>query len=370
MTPEAARPLVITFLHHPCDEVAARIVEAAAALAEGVGAERAGVFMRVPVRVRAEPIGLDGALRPIRPIASALDVVVFLESQEVEVEPAPFSALLAQVRRDFMDPARLLFLSILLDDVAPPAGFSNLQGIRWFAWSRLDEAARRSRALIRIIAAIREKLDSVSAERRSTIFVSHAKHDGRAMAEAMVRHIRDPENELGLGTFYDALELRDGEDFGEGLESGVRGGALLALVSDAYEGRPWCNQEVLWAKRWRRPAIIVDVGRRHVGRTYPYLGNLPLRCHDVKTSAGREAAILDLVTEMLRVDLFARVAEQIAPKSAALPRPPELLDLVTLAKAGVKHVVYPDPPLANAEMALLRTLAPEITFCTLDEARL
>jgi hypothetical protein len=371
MTAGATRPVVLTFVHHPADEVAAAIVEAAAALAEGVGAERAGVYMRVPVRVRAQPFGLDGSLRPITPSASDLDVVVFLKSLEMQAEDAhaPFEALLKQVRRDFADPSRFLFLSVLLDDVDPPRGFDTLQGIRWYEWAGLDKAARRTRALIRIVAAVREKLGGVSAERHSTIFVSHAKRDGRALAEDVVRHVRDPKNALGLDTFYDALELRDGEEFDVGLEDGVRGGALLALVSDAYEGRPWCNQEVLWAKRWRCPAVLVDVGRQRVSRTYPYLGNLPLRCHDLAMPEGREAAILDLVTEMLRVDLFTRVAARIKPGVVALPRPPELLDLIVLKESKATRVLYPDPPLADAELTLLRALAPGIKFCTLDEVR-
>jgi hypothetical protein len=364
----SARPLVVTFVHHHTSGPAERLVEDAAALAEGVGAERAGVFMRVPVRVRAEPLGRDGSLRPIALSASLLDVVVLLKSQEMEADAAAFDALLAQVRRDHAAGPHFLFLAVLLDDVRPPGGFADLQSIRWFQWGGLGDAARRTRALIRIVASIREKLEAVSSRNRSIIFVSHAKRDGRDLAETMVRHIRDPANALGLGTFYDALELRDGEAFAGGLAEGVRGGALLALLTDAYEGRPWCNQEVLWAKRWRRPAILVDVGRQRVGRTYPYLGNLPLRCHDLATLEGREAAILDLVTEMLRVDLFARAAAALAPEAAALPRPPELLDLVELRAAGAERVVYPDPPLPNAEMELLHSLAPDLRFGTLDEA--
>lgn len=371
MNTGATHPLVLTFVHHPANRAAACIVKAAAALAEGVGAERAGAHMRVPVRVRAEPFGLNGSLRPVIPSASDLDVIVLLKSLEMADEDAraPFDALLQQVRHDFANRPGFLLLPVLLDKVAQPTGFGELQGIRWYEWAGLNEPARRTRALVRIATAVREKLGSVSSDRRSTIFVSHAKRDGRELAEGIVRHVRDPKNALGLGTFYDALELRDGEEFAAGLEEGVRGGALLALVSDAYEGRPWCNREVLWAKRWRRPAVLVDVGRCRVGRTFPYLGNLPLRCHNLRTPEGREAAILDVVTEMLRVDLFARMAEQIAPDAFALPRSPELLDLVVLKEAGAKRVIYPDPPLADAELALLRALGPDIEFRTLDEVR-
>ena len=363
------RPLAITFVHHPADTVATDFVDAAASLADGVGADRAGAFMRVPVRARSRPLGRDGSLRPILPEASALDVVVFLQSQWTETDGTAFDLLLAGLKAAFPEPRRLLYTSVTLDaGVAPPLGFEALQQIRWSDWRGLGPAERRVRALIRLFAAIRERLGTVSDARRSTIFVSHAKHDGRALAEAMVRHIRDPENALGLSTFYDALELRDGEDFAEGLEAGVRDGALLALASDAYEARPWCNQEILWAKRWRRAALIVDIGRKRVARTYPYLGNLPLRGHNLATSAGREAAILDLITEMLRVDLFAIASAQLPDGVVALPRPPELLDLAALVRAGVTRAVYPDPPLPDREMALLGEVAPGLRFETLDEA--
>ena len=368
MTTGGRRPLVVTFAHDPGDAVAARLVDAAAALADGVGAERAGVFMRVPVRVRSAPLGLDGALRPVLPEADILDVLVFLQSQQTAMDPGPWTALLEGTKAAFAERGRLLFLAVALDPVPPPPTFAKLQTIRWSDWKGLNEEQSRVRALIRIVAAIRERLGAVSEGERTTVFVSHAKRDGRTQAEAVIRHIRDPENALGLGAFYDALELRTGEDYREGLEEGVRSGALLALVSDTYEGRPWCSQEVLWAKRYRRPVLLVDVGRQKVSRTYPYLGNLPLRRHDLGTALGREAAILDLVVEMLRIDLFQRVAEDLGEGIVALPRPPELLDLAELLAAGASRVVYPDPPLADQELALLQALAPGLVFETLEEA--
>ena len=369
MTQQAARPLTVTFIYHPADETAAGIVEAASALAEGLGAERAGIFMRVPVRVRSEPLGPGPALRPVLPESSVLDVVIFCLSAHVDVDPAPFHDLLNAIHKSFADPDRLLFIPLFLGDLTMPAGFDAKQGIRWYQWHPLEEHRRRTRALIRIVTEIRNKLDRSGKVRSSTIFVSHAKRDGRDMAEDFVRHVRDPQNQLGLETFYDALELRDGENFAEGLDAGVRDSALLALVSDSYEGRPWCNREILVAKEFRRPVLIVDVGRRRVARTYPYLGNLPFRRHDLATPEGRDSTILDLVVEMLRVELFAIVAHRVDPQATALPRPPELLDLVALVNARAERVLYPDPPLPDQELNLLTALVPGMMFSTLDEMR-
>lgn len=369
MTQLALPPLAVTFIHHPDDVASAGLVEAAVSLVEGLGAERAGLFMRVPVRVRSQPLGPGPRLRPIHPETSVLDVVIFCHSVHVDVDPAPFHALLAQIRASFADPDRLLLVPLLIDDLKLPAGLDTRQGIRWYQWHSLSQDNRQTRALIRIVAEIRNRLDRSGTGRKATIFVSHAKQDGRATAEDLVRHVRDPQNQLGLETFYDALELRDGEDFAEGLEQGVQDSALLALASDSYEGRPWCNREILVAKQFRRPVLIVDLGRNRVARTYPYFGNLPFRRHDMASPQGRDTALLDLVVEMLRVELFSIVAQQADPTAIALPRPPELLDLVNLAHEKAGRVLYPDPPLPNQELALLSALVPDLTFLTLDELR-
>jgi hypothetical protein len=324
--------------------------------------------MRLPVRIRCQPLGTGGRLRPIRPQARLVDLVVFCVSNAMEEDAEPFLRLLGDLKCDFKGRDTLLLLPLYIDHTASGPDFGARQGIRWCDWTKLDEGRRRTRALLRIVTDTLTHLWEGEGARPAHIFISHAKRDGRDMAEEMVRHLRDPEFRIGLEGFYDVLDLRDGHEFPGQIDSGVRNGALLALVTDAYEGRPWCNREVLTAKRARRPALVVDVGRTSVSRTYPYIGNLPFRRNALATAAERDRVVLDLAAEMLRCELFSVEARRIDPDALALPRPPELLDRAAVAGAGATRVLYPDPPLSDEELDLVRGAMPGVSFETLEEA--
>ncbi len=323
--------------------------------------DRAGDNMRIPVRQRSEAIRADGALREIAPGATRLDVLVFLHSFETDELFAPWGALLEQTKKTFTESGRafLPMIAHLHDALAPVETFGRQQAIYCHNWQGLDDLSLARRLAIHVVNAIRRQLSAKAVGAREPIFISHAKADGREVAEQLVSHIASPENGLRLDTFYDALQLETGEDWREGLEQGVVGGSLLVLMTDSYEGRPWCNQELLWAKMHRRPILLVDLGRSRVGRTYPYIGNLPLLADRLEDTAGREAVLLELLSEALRCDLFVDLVETVTGGDAlALPRPPELFDLVEIQdEPADRPVVYPDPPLPDIETALLARAA-------------
>jgi hypothetical protein len=132
-----------------------------------------------------------------------------------------------------------------------------------------------------------------------------------------------------------------------------------ALVTDSYDERPWCNQEILWAKENRRPLLLMDIGRSRVDRSFPYAGNMTLVRNPMTDASGIELALMELLSEGLRCDLFTKRVDAAAQgKALALPRPPELADLAFLSQEDPgKPVVYPDPPLPDVETLLLQRLA-------------
>ncbi|MEX1027228.1 MAG: TIR domain-containing protein [Candidatus Paceibacterota bacterium] len=187
------------------------------------------------------------------------------------------------------------------------------------------------------------------------IFISHAKKDGEALALEIREYIT---KNLQLDTFFDKNQIYYGEDFTRVLEQNVEQSAILVLQTDAYSSREWCQREVLVAKRHGRPVLVlhkVDVGET---RSFPYLGNLPvLRFKDempIDHVLGR------LLLEVLRSEYFPRYVRGLArlfdkplENLEPMARTPELLNLPPSEAAG-KTVVYPDPPLGNHEVELLR----------------
>lgn len=351
-------PVVITLVYHPKDQTSTRVADTFVAHFDKIGMQRAGVQMRVPIRLRSEPLGSDGSLAPIETSEGAkLNVVIVLYGADIAENPDHWFKLC----RDAEQSVKPIFgvVARMDDGLAAFGCFASGQTIDWCIW-RCDETMRVTRLLIHVVNAIRRRLSNRRPGIREKIFLSHAKADGKLAAERIVRHISDPDNGLRLDTFYDASELETGEDWREGLEEAVSEASMLALVTDAYDSRPWCNQEILWAKEFRRPLLIVDIGCARIERTFPYSGNITAIRSLLGDAAGIEKALLELLTEALRCDLFAIQAEEVTTgKALIFPRPPELVDLSFLANEEQTNttIVYPDPPLPEVESLLLAKLA-------------
>jgi hypothetical protein len=92
-------PIVITVVFHPADEVGERIAAEFISHFDKLGMERAGASTRVPVRLRAEALGRDGALAPIRAQADNLNVIVVIYGLDMLESAGPWLALCQDARR-------------------------------------------------------------------------------------------------------------------------------------------------------------------------------------------------------------------------------------------------------------------------------
>ena len=208
------------------------------------------------------------------------------------------------------------------------------------------------------------------------MFVSHAKANGDETAWGIVNHVNSKDQDVPLDTFYDAKELMPGEDYQERFKEEIGEGTLLVIVSDLYDSRPWCVFELTEAKRRRRPIVLADVSRVRTSRTYPYGANVPRVRFALSDRAAIEALLVDVMSEGLRCDLFMRQAEKVLAarkfRGMALPRPPELFDLIDRSVDQLGDlIVYPDPPVPNVEREILANalmrVAPTTRIITLGE---
>src|SRR5271166_5236510 len=150
------------------------------------------------------------------------------------------------------------------------------------------------------------------------LFISHAKIDGLPLALALKHQI----DTIGwLKAFYDAADLPSGCDWQKELERGVGSSLIVMLRTEVYEGRCWCQQEVLWADEYATPAVLVEA---RTGLNHP-AGALPFdRVTTVRIPDGNLVRILFLaLREGLRFLLFMRRVEQMK-QSGTLPSPVEL----------------------------------------------
>ncbi len=192
------------------------------------------------------------------------------------------------------------------------------------------------------------------------IFISHAKKDGLDLALKIRDWINKDEM---LDSFFDAKEIAIGYKFVDEIKGHLKNCDFLILQTDSYAGRPWCKNEVLLAKQYQRPMVVVNCLNNGEARSFPYIGNVPTLCWE--TNEGIEPIICALLREHLRVQ-YLRYHFEGLKKANRLPIPcsisthaPELLTLLNKSKEEEWSneekiwLVYPDPPLGTEEIDLI-----------------
>jgi CHAT domain-containing protein len=241
---------------------------------------------------------------------------------------------------------------------------------------------RRQRSLQEIVLAITRVIQSQSdAEttdsthavtlKNQPLFISHAKADLQYTKVAEV--IRDYVSTRTTGaTFFDATSLQPGVSLSKQLFKSASTGVLVSIRGDAYSSRSWCQRELLTAKQFGIPTVVVEVLRQGEKRSSPYAGNAPTIVWNGTAAAELQAAeiVLRCMVEWLRTAQFVNEAKRLSEltelpvDTAVVARPPELLDI---AQGRVKPhgvVLYPDPELPVAERQLLESAFPRLKMIT------
>lgn len=335
---------------------------------DGIGMERDGVAHRVPVRFWSEP-WVDGSFfpQPIDLSQARHNAIVLLhdDAMAAPAVKAGWNSYISEIKQKISDRNGQDVLLAFGDPAgsAPPqvARRDDLHFTRRQDWSKKFGSSQKlvSHLLLHVVFRIRTHLKTAfNQSKDEPLFVSHAKLDGDATASAIVDYVNSRDNEVPLRTFYDAKELSPGEDFSEEFRGAVRKGTLLAIVSDAYDSRPWCVFELTEAKRAKRPIVLADVGRVRISRTFPYGANVPKVkvSPDVGDTAWIEPLLVECLSEGLRCDLFNLEVKNLFGASddrrMVLPRPPELFDIIDCGMQP-SLIIYPDPPLGRLEAELI-----------------
>lgn len=194
--------------------------------------------------------------------------------------------------------------------------------------------------------------EDVGKESSIAIFLSHAKSGdtGRLHAEEIKKFI----DNTNMNRFFDTNEISPGFSFEKEIEKHIPSSTLLAIESDAYSSRYWCQREILSAKRHKCPIVIMDCLDDYEDRIFPAASNVPC----IHVSADTPLSEKDI----LRV-LSAVIIETIryhhslnflqGYKSAGwidldcelTARPPEIRQALTFKKSKNTKICYPEPPI-------------------------
>jgi hypothetical protein len=207
---------------------------------------------------------------------------------------------------------------------------------------------------------------------RLKVFLSHTKRGGPGDApKALVRRVRELILNTKLEDFFDAQDLQPGSDWSAELLAEAASGALLAIRTDLYASREWCQREVIAAKRAGMPVVILDAlskGEERGSFLMDHAPRIPL--HGGIDDDGILRALAQLVDECLKRALWRR-QQELAARSGSdaatwwAPHAPEPVTFVAwLDQEGAVRgsddpivVLHPDPPLGRDELQALDELA-------------
>jgi hypothetical protein len=213
---------------------------------------------------------------------------------------------------------------------------------------------------------------------RLRVFISHTRQaigDGQASGE-LTQMVRTVIAGTSLAEFFDPRDLQAGQEWREALRENAARGALLALRTDLYASRSWCQWEVLAAKEEGAPVVILDaleLGEERGSFLMDHVPRVPVRRLAGGWAAGDvEAGLAVLVDECLKRTLWGRQRELALGRPDLdvvwwAPHAPEPLTLARwlvqhrdtgqLAGTGPLRILHPDPPLGAPERLVLDQLA-------------
>jgi hypothetical protein len=225
------------------------------------------------------------------------------------------------------------------------------------------------------------------------VFISHTKRLGTPdePVAQLVADVRTAFSSGRISTFYDAHDLKAGADWDAALRRNAATSALLALRTDLYSTREWCQREMLTAKVHGMPIVILDAltaGEARGSFLMDHAPRIPVR----RNATGRfeiadiRRAIDLLADAWLQRALWQRLQQQAnelplldgfwwapqAPEPSTLarwlaaPGDDNAPRITRTAPGATLRILHPDPPLAADETSVLQQITSMAGYAQLD----
>ena len=238
--------------------------------------------------------------------------------------------------------------------------------------SRGSDALKVERAVAQVSVGICHFLMGLAKpgpRRRVQILVSHAEPDLAEMSHLAGR-LRDHIGKTNLQAFFEVNDVARDRSLSQQLDDAGAEAVFLSRRTDAYSEIPSCLDDVLTAKKHGVPIVCVQALSQTERRSLAYGGN----AFTYVSRKRRETE--DLTALCLQAWLRHLHFHHTAPrvfKMRGLPleprylsRPPELIDFAQnlLPPNATTLIVYPDPPLPQAEIGVIRSAYPKVRLAT------
>lgn len=206
------------------------------------------------------------------------------------------------------------------------------------------------------------------------IFLSHAK-DGKHGLK-LAKELKNFIDNTSMRNFFDTTDIAPGYRFDKEIVGHIKRSTLIAIHSDPYSSRYWCQREIMCAKENKRPMIAVDCLEEFEDRRFPFAANIPSIHFHLENGCHIEEGLLRILSAALLETIRFHHAKLIlehykdinwAPADAEiLSRPPEAADIIALKKQNdecggsePKNFIYPEPPVYEDELTPLKCIGHE-----------
>lgn len=193
------------------------------------------------------------------------------------------------------------------------------------------------------------------------LFLSHAKKGG--IGEVYAKSIKEFINTTNMKEFFDASEISAGYRFDEEIINHINQSTLIAITTDEYSSRYWCQREILEAKKTNRPIIAVNCLKEYEDRIFPPAANVPCVHITPSEDPSRHEVLTVLVAALIETIRFNfsnklldyyQMQSWVDKDAVILARPPEIQNAILLKQDLEQDkqltICYPEPPIYAEEM--------------------
>lgn len=198
------------------------------------------------------------------------------------------------------------------------------------------------------------------------LFLSHSKQTGLKIVEKVRSEIL---NNTKLKTFYDNHDIPYGERFDMKIYDSIKESIIIVFLTDGFSSRDWCKKEIISAKEYERPIILLDFYEEGENRLFPYLGNVKIiklnpehiRYYKLLTAILLENIRINYYT--IRTKYLIDLLDVNNKKFKLMNQPPELLTILN-HKDPNELYIYPEPPISNDELDILGKISNKSNYMT------
>lgn len=203
-------------------------------------------------------------------------------------------------------------------------------------------------------------------DKQQKVFISHAKKDGESIAKNLQHYIT---TETKLDSFFDAHNIQESTEWKNEIEENIKDSIVLVYYTDLYSTRLWCRKEILFAKKYDRPIVVVNLLKKREERSFPYMANVPII--KIKKFSNKNYLLIlkSLLVETVRYYYHHNILEEFVAVNkleknfTTIAFTPELLTLIN--KNDCENFIYPDPPIGIEEIEVLNSYKKEIYYTPL-----